>query len=97
MESCDDGDDVTYYLRNAQYYIEMGDLELGKSYLVKLCCETVDNYEESIGFRELTHVWDKYRHLVEGKVPASISWKALEGKEKGDGRTRNRKRSSSNG
>lgn len=66
-------DDVTYYLRNAQYYIEMGDLELGKSYLVKLCCETVDNYEESIGFRELTHVWDKYKHLVEGKVPASIS------------------------
>ncbi|MBQ3558401.1 MAG: hypothetical protein IJA07_02660 [Agathobacter sp.] len=66
-------DDVTYYLRNAQYYIEMGDLELGKSYLVKLCCETVDNYEESIGFRELTHVWDKYKHLVEGKVPSSIS------------------------
>ena len=66
-------DDVTFYLRNAQYYIEMGDLELGTSYLLKLCCETVDNYEESIGFRELTHVWERYKYLVEGKAPASLS------------------------
>ena len=65
-------DGVTYYLRNAQYYIETGDIETGTSYLIKLCCETVDNYEESIGFRGLTHVWEKYKYLVEGKVPVSI-------------------------
>lgn len=64
-------DDVTIYLRMAEYYIESGETEKGVEYLIKLCTETVTNYEESIGFRELTSVWEKYKHLVEGKVPPS--------------------------
>lgn len=62
-------DDVTIYLRMAEYYIENGETEKGVEYLIKLCTETVSNYEEAIGFRELTEVWGKYKHLVEGKVP----------------------------
>lgn len=65
-------DEVTCFLRYAEYYIEKGEHEKGVSYLMKLCCETTSNYEESIEFRELTHVWERYKHLVEGKVPASI-------------------------
>ena len=65
-------DDVTVYLRMAEYYIENGETEKGTEYLIKLCTETVSNYEESIGFRELTTVWEKYKHLVEGKVPPSV-------------------------
>ena len=66
-------DEITCFLRFAEYYIEKGEMEKGISYLIKLCCETTDNYEESIEFRELTHVWERYKTLVEGKVPASIS------------------------
>lgn len=65
-------DELTIYLRMAEYYIENGETEKGMEYLIKLCTETVDNYEESIEFRELTSVWEKYKHLVEGKVPPSI-------------------------
>lgn len=64
-------DELTVYLRMAEYYIESGETEKGIEYLIKLCTETVSNYEESIGFRELTAVWEKYKHLVEGKVPPS--------------------------
>jgi|GEM_PF-5768848 len=64
-------DDITIYLRMAEYYIESGDVEKGIEYLIKLCTETVTNYEEALGFRELTTVWDRYKHLVEGKVPPS--------------------------
>ena len=64
-------DDVTICLRMAEYYIENGETEKGIEYLIKLCTETVSNYEESIGFRNLTEVWSKYKHLVEGKVPPS--------------------------
>lgn len=64
-------DDVTLYLRMAEYYIENGETEKGVEYLIKLCTETVSNYEEAIGFRKLTEVWGKYKHLVEGKVPPS--------------------------
>ena len=60
------------YLRLAQIYLEKGQQEEGVAYLIKLCTETVDNYEESIGFYGLTDVWNKYRHLVEGLVPPSI-------------------------
>lgn len=62
-------DEVTCFLRLAEYHIEKGETETGIDYLMKLCCETVSNYEESIGFRELTHVWEKYKHLVVDKVP----------------------------
>lgn len=60
------------YLRLAQECIERGDVEFGKAYLVALCRAT-DNYEESIAFNELTEVWEKYRHLVDGLVPPPLS------------------------
>lgn len=59
------------YLRMAEYHLENGDREQGIAFLVKLCTETVSNYEESIAYNELTTVWNKYKHLVEGKVPPS--------------------------
>ena len=61
------------YLRLAEYYFENGESALGEKFLVKLCTETVDNYEESIKFNELTEVWNKYKHYVEGKVPPSVA------------------------
>jgi hypothetical protein len=64
---------VTLYLRMAQYYIESGDNEAGVDFLVKLCNQTVDNYEESIEFNGLTDVWEQYKPLVVGRVPESIS------------------------
>lgn len=65
--------EIVLYLRSAQYYIEKGDIETGTKFLKKLCCETSSNYEESIGFSGLTHIWEKYRYLIDGQVPASIS------------------------
>lgn len=64
-------DEVTVYLRMAEYYVEKGEVEKGIEYLIKLCSETVENYEESIAHRKLTVVWEKYMHLVAGKVPPS--------------------------
>lgn len=66
-------DEVTLYLRLAQIHLEQGRQEEGVAYLIKLCTETVDNYEESIAFRDLTPVWENYKHLVEGLVPPSVS------------------------
>lgn len=60
------------YLPLAQACFEVGDMELGKAYLVALCRAT-DNYEESIAFNGLTEIWEKYRHLVDGLVPPSVS------------------------
>lgn len=59
-------------LRMAEYYIENNEIELGIDYLLKLC-SAVSNYEESIRFNELTAVWEKYKHLVNDKVPASVA------------------------
>ena len=67
------GDETTLYLRLAQIHLEKGDQETGVAYLIKLCTEGPSNYEESIGFRELTDVWNRYKHLVEGLVPPSVS------------------------
>ncbi len=66
-------DTVYLYLRLAEYYIENGNSDKGIFYLTKLCTETTSNYEESIEFRELTDVWEKYKHLVAGKVPESVN------------------------
>lgn len=60
------------YLRMAEYCIQNGQTDKGTEYLIALC-KRVSNYEESIAFNELTDVWDKYKHLVEGKVEPSIS------------------------
>ena len=65
-------DTVTLYLRLAEYYLENNETEKGINYLIKLCTQTTDNYEESIEFRELTDVWEQYKHLVAGKVPESV-------------------------
>ena len=65
--------DITLYMRLAQIHLEKGQQDKGVAYLIKLCTETVDNYEESLGFHELTEVWEKYKHLVEGQVPPSVS------------------------
>lgn len=63
---------VTLYLRMAQYYFEAGDEVNGTKLLIRLCTETVDNYEESIEFNGLSEVWETYKHLVDGKVPKSL-------------------------
>lgn len=60
------------YLRMAQHHVENGDLAEGKAFLIRLCTDTVDNYEESIQINNLTSVWEKYKHLVEGQIPKSI-------------------------
>ena len=67
------GDETTLYLRLAQIHLEKGDQETGVAYLIKLCTEGPSNYEESIGFRELTDVWNRYKHLVDGLVPPPTS------------------------
>ncbi|MBR2042705.1 MAG: DUF4375 domain-containing protein [Clostridia bacterium] len=59
-------------LRMAEYHIENNEIEIGIKYLLKLC-SAVSNYEESIEFNELTAVWEKYKHLVKDKVPASVA------------------------
>ncbi len=59
-------DITTLSLRCAEYYIEKG-----TQYLINMCNET-SNYEESVAIRELTDVWNKYKHLVEGKVEKSV-------------------------
>ena len=66
--------EITLYMRLAQLHLEKGMQDEGIAYLIKLCTETVDNYEESLGFHELTEVWNRYKHLVEGKVPPSIAF-----------------------
>ena len=72
-EKCPDvGSETTLYLRLAQIHLEKGDQETGVAYLIKLCTEGPSNYEESIGFNELTDVWNRYRHLVDGLVPPSV-------------------------
>ena len=68
-----DFDDVTLYLRLAEYYIENDDTDKGKSFLTKMCNETVDNYEEALSFRTLLPVWEKYKSLVAGQVQPSVS------------------------
>ena len=67
------GDETTLYLRLAQIHLEKGDQETGIAYLIKLCTEGPSNYVESISFRELTDIWERYKHLVEGLVPPSTS------------------------
>lgn len=73
-EGCTDAvNETTLYLRLAQIHLEKGDQETGIAYLIKLCTEGPSNYEESIGFRELTDIWDRYKHLVDGLVPPPTS------------------------
>ena len=64
-------DEVTLYLRLAEYYINNGEIEKGKSYLLLLCDE-VDNYEEAIEFRELTAEWQKLKPYVVDEIKPSL-------------------------
>ena len=74
VEHCPDTADLTtLYLRLAQIHLEKGDQETGTAYLIRLCTEGPSNYEESISFRELTDIWDRYKHLVDGLVPPPTS------------------------
>ena len=63
------------YLRLAEHHLEKGETEAGKAYLIKLCTDTVDNYEEAIALNELTPLWEKYKPLVAGEVPPSVSFR----------------------
>lgn len=63
------------YLRLAEHHLEKGETEAGKAYLIKLCSDTVDNYEEAIALNELTPLWEKYKPLVAGEVPPSVSFR----------------------
>lgn len=64
-------DEVTLWFRLGEYYINKGDVEKGKSYLIKLCNE-VENYEESLGFRELTAEWQKLKSYVIDEIKPSL-------------------------
>lgn len=66
-------DDVTIYLRLAEYYIENGEIDKGKDFLIRLCNETVDNYEEALKFRNLNSIWEKYKDLVKDCVKTPVS------------------------
>ncbi len=65
-------DNVTLYLRLAEYYLENDDEDKGERYLIRLCNETVDNYEGALEFRKLLPIWEKYKHLVLDCVKPSV-------------------------
>lgn len=64
-------DEVTLWFRLGEYYINNGDVEKGKSYLINLCDE-VENYEESLEFRELTADWQKLKPYVVDDIKPSV-------------------------
>lgn len=65
-------DEITIYIILAQYYIENDDIEKGKKFLIKVANETVDNYEETLGFCGWLDTWNKYKHLVNNEIKAPI-------------------------
>ena len=64
-------DDITLWFRLGQYYINNDEIENGKEYLIKICDE-VENYEESLGFRELTAEWEKLKPYVVDEIKPSL-------------------------
>lgn len=71
---CDSMQKVALYLGWAVYSIESGQQAKGESYLYKICFETVDNFEESIEWQELTSVWQCYRPLVAHCIKPQINY-----------------------
>lgn len=65
-------DEVTVWFRLGEYFINNGEIEKGKDYLIQIC-NNYDNYEESFEFRSLTSAWEKVKHYVENDVKPSIS------------------------
>ncbi len=64
-------DDVTLWFRLGEYYINNGEIEKGKEYLIRICDE-IDNYEESFEFSGLTTDWQKLKPFVIGEIKPSL-------------------------
>jgi hypothetical protein len=64
-------DEVTLWFRLGEYYINKGEIEKGKQYLINLCDE-VENYEEALGFRELSANWQKLKPYVADEIKPSL-------------------------
>jgi len=64
-------DEVTLWFRLGEYYINNGEIEKGRAYLIRLCDE-VSNYEESLEFRELTADWQKLKPYVVDQIKPSL-------------------------
>ncbi len=65
-------DQMTIYLRKAQFFIESGHIEKGCEFLIKVS-KWSDNYEEGLEWRNLTDVWEKYRYLVKEQIEPSYN------------------------
>ena len=65
-------EDTGLYLRFVQYFMENDEVEKATEYLMKIC-NNVPNYDESIEWSGMSAVWEKYKYLVEGKVPLPVS------------------------
>lgn len=63
---------TAHYMKLAEQYMQQGKVESARACLVLLCDE-VSNYEESLEWNDLTEAWNRYRYLVEGIVPPSVS------------------------
>lgn len=63
--------EITLFLRLAEYQYIMGHEEKGTEYLIRLCEGETSNYVEAIHFRGLDETWNRYRHYVDGKVRES--------------------------
>lgn len=64
--------DTGIHLRFVQYYMENENPEKAEEYLLKICLE-ISNYDESIEWSGVSAIWEKYRYLVEGKIPPPLS------------------------
>ena len=64
-------DEITLYILLAKYYIDNGNIERGKHFLILIATDTSDNYEESLYYRNLLDTWNEYKHYVEGEIPPS--------------------------
>ncbi|MBR5246729.1 MAG: hypothetical protein IKV25_05095 [Clostridia bacterium] len=65
-------DEVTLWFRLGEYYINKGEIEKGKEYLINLCNE-VENYEEALGFRGLSANWQKLKPYVVDEIKPSLT------------------------
>lgn len=64
-------DEVTLWFRLGEYYINKAEIEKGKQYLINLCNE-VENYEEALGFRDLSANWQKLKPYVADEIKPSL-------------------------
>ena len=64
--------DTGIYLRFVQYNMEHNQEGKAEEYLLKICNE-ISNYDESIEWSGMSTIWEKYKYLVDGKVPLPLS------------------------